>query len=181
MATQQTPTEQDVAIFKQFLSYPFHSDEKFQAGLKTLSSDADVGKAKWFYFSKFVKPFDYSLFLAWKASQPSEPTQTTPQPSSSDSTPPPAADTATSTSSEPPYPRSFHELCEMVARGEPIPGIRKIPDKLSEEKPSTSVMAPRKKPWEKNKGDTAVESSAEGGITGNGYENTNAFEAAPLQ
>ena len=49
---------------------------------------------------------------------------------------------------QPKYPRSFQELCEMVARGEPIPGIMQIPDKINEGTPSVPTLTPRKKPWE---------------------------------
>lgn len=41
----------------------------------------------------------------------------------------------------------------MIMNGEPIPGIRKIPDKLNDGKESESVLARRegsgKKPWER--------------------------------
>jgi len=47
-----------------------------------------------------------------------------------------------------PYPTSFAHIVELITTGQPIPGIREIPNKLSEEKPSESVQSKRKKPWE---------------------------------
>ncbi|TPX41330.1 hypothetical protein SeLEV6574_g06151 [Synchytrium endobioticum] len=51
---------------------------------------------------------------------------------------------------QPKYPRSFQELCSMVARGEPIPGIIQIPDKINEGTPSVPSLTPKKKPWERD-------------------------------
>ncbi|KAF8426688.1 hypothetical protein EV426DRAFT_445895 [Tirmania nivea] len=47
-----------------------------------------------------------------------------------------------------PYPTSFAHIVELITTGQPIPGIREIPNKISEEKPSESVQNKRKKPWE---------------------------------
>ena len=43
---------------------------------------------------------------------------------------------------------SLAEVMELVQRGEPVPGIRQIPNTLSEETPAPSTMQPRPKPWE---------------------------------
>lgn len=47
-----------------------------------------------------------------------------------------------------PYPTSFAHIVELITTGQPIPGIREIPNKISEEKPSESIQSKRKKPWE---------------------------------
>jgi hypothetical protein len=45
---------------------------------------------------------------------------------------------------------SFDEIVELISTGKQVPGIRKIPDQLSTDPPSTSSSsAPPKKPWEK--------------------------------
>jgi len=49
---------------------------------------------------------------------------------------------------KPKYPKSFYEICEMIAKGLPIPGIRQIPNKINEGTPSKPSMKPRPKPWE---------------------------------
>lgn len=52
-----------------------------------------------------------------------------------------------------PYPSSFADVVALISRGEPIPGVREIPDQLAEGEPSKPVLAsdeskrPRK-PWE---------------------------------
>ena len=45
---------------------------------------------------------------------------------------------------------SFDEIIQLITTGQPVPGIRQIPDQLSAEPPSaSSVPAPPKKPWER--------------------------------
>ncbi|KAH8918497.1 hypothetical protein BT69DRAFT_1338117 [Atractiella rhizophila] len=53
---------------------------------------------------------------------------------------------------EEPEKLSFARLVQMIERGEPIPGIKEIPDRLSDEKPSKSTAEVRRKPWEKEGG-----------------------------
>ncbi|KAJ2820865.1 hypothetical protein IWW50_004888, partial [Coemansia erecta] len=43
---------------------------------------------------------------------------------------------------------SFAEVVQMIASGKEIPGIRDIPDQLSEEQPSESTLRAPPKPWE---------------------------------
>jgi hypothetical protein len=50
---------------------------------------------------------------------------------------------------QPQYPLSFQEICELIASGKPVPGIRQIPNRLNDQEPSKSTMKPRPKPWEK--------------------------------
>ncbi|KAJ3166261.1 hypothetical protein HDU88_003485 [Geranomyces variabilis] len=173
------------AVFAQFAAYDWDTDQRFQAGLKSIlppppppsesnatTPDAAVAleQAKFFYFSKFIHPIEKEPYLAWKASS-STTTSTLPDSSLSSSSsstnepnartqvPPPSvpasgdAPTTTTQSTnlggDANYPRSFQEICEMVARGDEVPGIRQIPDKLNDAPPSTSALGPRKKPWEK--------------------------------
>jgi Family of unknown function (DUF5572) len=45
---------------------------------------------------------------------------------------------------------SFEEIIQLITTGQPVPGIRQIPDQLSTELPSaSSIPVPPKKPWEK--------------------------------
>ncbi|KAJ3156180.1 hypothetical protein HDU86_004148 [Geranomyces michiganensis] len=138
------------------------------------SDPAALAQAQFFYFSKFVHPIDKERYMAWKASSSSSSSSSSScacaTPSSSmtlsqtDSAPPPPQlqsenDTATSPTvpssnnnnlgGDAHYPRSFQEICEMVARGDEVPGIRQIPDRLNDAAPSASALGPRKKPWEK--------------------------------
>ncbi|GAA5840003.1 hypothetical protein JCM3766R1_000638 [Sporobolomyces carnicolor] len=62
----------------------------------------------------------------------------------------PSSTAATSTESDqPPYPLSFAHLAQLIATGAPIPGIRDIPDKVTEERPSESTRPIQRKPWER--------------------------------
>ncbi|KAI9105739.1 hypothetical protein DFS34DRAFT_26476 [Phlyctochytrium arcticum] len=174
--SQEVPTKSnsdaESATLEKFLEYQWNNDQRFQQGLSSilakyahtplsedekLAQENAVEKAKCFYFDKFVSPFTYAQLQRWKESKPTIPDTSQP-PSSHQSTPAvpletaSTTDTSSSSETQPRYPSSFQELCEMVARGEEVPGIKEIPDKLNEQKPSESKMAPKKKPWEVQKG-----------------------------
>ena len=55
-------------------------------------------------------------------------------------------------SSEPPapYPSSFSQIVELITTGQPIPGIKEIPNTVLEGQDSQAAPAKRKKPWEKD-------------------------------
>lgn len=53
---------------------------------------------------------------------------------------------------EAPKPASFAEICDMIAEGKPIPGIKDIPDTILEGQASENQTAARRKPWEKGDG-----------------------------
>ncbi|KAK9899719.1 hypothetical protein P389DRAFT_207353 [Cystobasidium minutum MCA 4210] len=76
---------------------------------------------------------------------------------------------------QPRYPLSFDELAEMIATGAHIPGIREIPDKLNEEKPSEPVLAKTRvrKPWEvEGAPQTSDSSQSLAAVLGQGHEET---------
>ncbi|KAK3067484.1 hypothetical protein LTR53_015621 [Teratosphaeriaceae sp. CCFEE 6253] len=69
---------------------------------------------------------------------------------------PPDGDQATApaqvngtTSSAPTHPATFAEICDMIAEGKPIPGIKDIPDTILEGHASEKKASGRMKPWEK--------------------------------
>jgi hypothetical protein len=47
-----------------------------------------------------------------------------------------------------PYPTSFQHIVELITTGQPVPGIKEIPNVLNEAPPSESARPARKKPWE---------------------------------
>jgi hypothetical protein len=61
-----------------------------------------------------------------------------------------------------PKPASFAEICDMIAEGKPIPGIKDIPDTILEGQASESQAARRKKPWEKENQGVPAGGAAEG-------------------
>ena len=54
-----------------------------------------------------------------------------------------------------PAPATFAEICDLIAEGKPIPGIKDIPDTVLEGQGTESQSHRRKKPWEN--GSTTVE------------------------
>ncbi|KAG0018882.1 hypothetical protein BGZ81_010032 [Podila clonocystis] len=154
------PTQEQ--IYAQFESYNFDNDTTFQTGLKSIL-DKNLGKtekeqedavrnAKFFYFSRFVHNFDYQQYLAWRAAGGSGITQGTheiKEDQRSTETAPVQEAESSSSDANPSYPKSFQEICELIASGKPIPGIRQIPNNLAEGTPSAPKLAPKPKPWER--------------------------------
>lgn len=46
------------------------------------------------------------------------------------------------------YPTSFAHIVELITTGQPIPGIREIPNVLNAAPPSEATRPKRRKPWE---------------------------------
>ena len=57
-----------------------------------------------------------------------------------------------------PYPTSFSQIVELITSGEPIPGIKEVPDTVLEGQASHATTAKRKKPWERDDLDAGDES-----------------------
>ena len=49
-----------------------------------------------------------------------------------------------------PYPTSFSQIVELITSGDPIPGIKKVPDTVLQGRSSQPTTVKRKKPWEKD-------------------------------
>jgi hypothetical protein len=45
---------------------------------------------------------------------------------------------------------SFNHIVELITTGQPIPGIKEIPDTVLEGQKSEAITTRRKKPWEKD-------------------------------
>ena len=56
--------------------------------------------------------------------------------------------TTTEASPPPPYPQSFSHLVELITTGQPIPGIKDVPNILLTGQGSSALESKRKKPWE---------------------------------
>lgn len=118
--------------FKRFDSYSFDNDQTFQQGISRLSSSPlDLEKAKHFYYSTCIEPFSLAEYQLWK--------------STTNGSPPVIAEKDFSQK-----PLNFADIAQMVARGEPIPGIRDIPDTVHTIDPNHKnlSMKPVPKPWE---------------------------------
>ena len=51
-----------------------------------------------------------------------------------------------------PYSTSFNHIVELISSGQPIPGIKEIPDTVLEGQATQAAKPQRKKPWEKDAG-----------------------------
>lgn len=60
----------------------------------------------------------------------------------------------------PPYPTSFSQIVDLITNGQPIPGIKDVPDTLLSGQESRAMTAKRKKPWERDGGDGNVDDLA---------------------
>lgn len=61
-----------------------------------------------------------------------------------------------------PYPLSFNHIVELITTGQPIPGIKEIPNTVLEGQASQPAQAKRKKPWEKPRvEDRSVDTASE--------------------
>ncbi|GES99985.1 hypothetical protein GLOIN_2v1537121 [Rhizophagus clarus] len=135
-------------IFEAFENYDFENDTKFQY----------FKKAKYFYYSKIIQEFDYDNYLTWKMntnkSVSSNIENNTVLSSTMISQETLVRDINNNPQSEqtkdnPQYPRTFHQLVEMISKEQPIPGIKQIPNELNKGTPSIPTIKPRPKPWEK--------------------------------
>jgi hypothetical protein len=166
MATSTDSSLEASFLFNQLDEYPWDSDEEFQGGLRAiLGSVQDPAqlehltlRAKCYYYArKSGTKVDFEAYKQWvesgrEAGQPhsSESEQsngaTAVQASESQQT-------GTAVIGDAPKPASFAEICELIAEGKPIPGIKDIPDTVLEGQSTTSQAAKRTKPWEKTGGD----------------------------
>ncbi|KAH0565627.1 hypothetical protein GP486_000985 [Trichoglossum hirsutum] len=166
------PDPQD-HLFEQVENYPWDQDADFQSGLEAIlgpspSPEQVQGltlRARCFYYERKhnCPELKFDSYSAWRAqrnlpavsdatsnsgSSRSPPTTT---PSTSQNEPQAAASTSNSAPDpSAPYPNSFARIVDLITRGEPIPGIKHIPDTVLFGKESESRTAKRLKPWEKD-------------------------------
>ncbi|KAL8853332.1 MAG: hypothetical protein Q9221_001808 [Calogaya cf. arnoldii] len=183
MSTQQTSSSSAVpetSVFEQIESYPFSTDSEFQTGLSTILSSNPAQdpelltlRARCFYFArKHHTTVNFESYKRWRLDQ-NLPSATVnrvgPVPENqvngiaqergkADVNPEqelnePAA----------PYPSSFSQIVDLITKGEPIPGIKEIPDTLLAGQESLPATAKRKKPWEKDQALEGVRNTTLGG------------------
>jgi hypothetical protein len=166
MATTTDSSLESSFIFNQLDEYPWDSDEEFQGGLRAiLGSVQDPAqvehltlRAKCYYYArKSGSKVDFEAYQRWvesgrEAGQPDtlelEQSNGTAAAQVSES-----QQTGSGVMGDAPKPASFAEICELIAEGKPIPGIKDIPDTVLEGQSTTSQAAKRTKPWEKTGGD----------------------------
>jgi hypothetical protein len=162
MATETTPDGHDEPLFHQLDRYNWDDDQEFQGGLQAiLGSVQDAQqvehltlRAKCYYFArKAGQPVDFDGYKRWVESGKTMNTSGTRE--AGDSLEPAdvpsqaTQNTADGGMGDAPKPASFAEICDLIAEGKPIPGIKDIPDTILEGQASERQAEARKKPWEK--------------------------------
>ncbi|KAK8247018.1 hypothetical protein HDK90DRAFT_461806 [Phyllosticta capitalensis] len=97
-------------------------------------------------------------------SQPPAPTSASPAPPQTQTAPSSSAAAPASSNSpdDAPYPTSFAHIVELITTGQPIPGIKEIPDTVLEGQGTAPTASRRRKPWERETGTTTAATGAAG-------------------
>ena len=61
-----------------------------------------------------------------------------------------------------PYPTSFSQIVDLITTGQPIPGVKEVPDTLLTGQESQATTAKRRKPWEQERvGNVNIDNAAD--------------------
>lgn len=93
-----------------------------------------------------MPPIDLAAYKSWLASRSQSAEDSQKANAGTDLPDSPSANTPSL--SEPTYPSSFAHIVELIATGQPIPGIQEIPDTVLTGHDISSEKPPRRKPWE---------------------------------
>ncbi|KAK5133349.1 hypothetical protein LTR08_007783 [Meristemomyces frigidus] len=172
MATQIEAGAEDALsssayLFTQLDTYPWSGDQEFQGGLRAILGSVQdplqvehlTLRAKCYYYArKAGATVDFDGYKSWVESREAEAAGEANGVSNESMQLP--VDERTEASSEggggmteAPKPASFADICDMIAQGKPIPGIKDIPDTVLEGQASESSVGGRRKPWEERKGE----------------------------
>ena len=113
---------------------------------------------------KYNVPIDFTAYSTWHSQHIAQ------SPIGNDNPPHPPSDcqvstapasqsptsTAVSDKQAAPYPLSFNHVVDLITSGEPIPGIKEVPDTVLEGQASNTTKLARKKPWEKSNDDESI-------------------------
>ena len=176
---QGAPCSQPDSIYTELESYPFSQDPQFQSGLSSILSshpnayDTQVDhltlRARCFYFArKRGISIDFAAYQKWRedggidrAATDHGAREMNGVGGAQDSVSGRAVTTVEEGAAtlqdeeegaaepEAPYPVTFNQIVELIANGQPIPGIKDIPDTVLEGRKSQAVVSTRRKPWEK--------------------------------
>ncbi|TKA66049.1 hypothetical protein B0A55_09638 [Friedmanniomyces simplex] len=180
MAAETDPDDglDSTCLFHQLDAYPWDDDQEFQGGLRAIlgsvQDPAQVAhlnlRAKCYYYArKSGTQVDFDGYKRWVESNASGSTATNGNAAQLPNGVIDAAGveegygdaTGDGGMAHAPKPASFAEICDMIAEGKPIPGIKDIPDTILEGQASDSQAQKRRKPWEKG---AAVDLVGAGGV-----------------
>ncbi|KAI5368196.1 hypothetical protein Slin15195_G033300 [Septoria linicola] len=157
MATMEVSSSDNTALYHQLDDYNWAADQEFQGGLAAILGSVQdphqvehlTLRAKCYYFArKAGTPVDFDGYKNWVEARGGGGAGVNGGSGvgGAQLQPPPVNDGAMG---DAPKPASFAEICDMIAEGKPIPGIKDIPDTILEGQASDTQAEKRKKPWEK--------------------------------
>jgi hypothetical protein len=135
-------------LFHQLDNYPWNDDQEFQSGLKAiLGSTQDQAQLEHLTLRGYKRWVEGEKETGETNGLQMGPEAPAVQPVESQT-----ASTGTGSMGDAPKPASFAEICDLIAEGKPIPGIKDIPDTVLEGQSTASQATKRIKPWEKTSG-----------------------------
>jgi hypothetical protein len=162
----------NTSLFQSLDAYPWDSDPEFQGGLSAILGSVQdpqqiahlTLRAKCYYYArKAGTSVDFDGYKAWTEQRRNgtgengydgddDIAAVSDLIASSNITASTGGDVDAAASGLPeaPKPASFAEICDLIAEGKPIPGIKDIPDTVLEGQKSTSQAESRRKPWERS-------------------------------
>ena len=143
-------------LYQQLDAYPWAADEEFQGGLRAILGSVQdpqqvdhlTLRAKCYYYArKAGTPVDFDGYKSWvEGGRPESWTRGTENGGDAVNAEAGAQnDQSAGGMGDAPKPASFAEICEMIAEGKPIPGIKEIPDTILEGQASETQAEKRKK------------------------------------
>ena len=189
MTTPQSLSQPDrppsqSTIFATLDSYPWSTDPDFQSGLSSIlssSSNSDPSqteyltlRARCFYYAqKTSLPVDFAAYQDWRTHRRAQ--EPSPDKIDRGSHRKNGADEAKgengadlsrhvmrrSDEQQPsaPYPTTFGRIVELIGSGQPIPGIKDVPDTVLQGQASQASAERRRKPWER--GDSRIQAATD--------------------
>lgn len=159
MASPAVETSDSTVLFHQLDSYPWAEDQEFQGGLRAILGSVQdpqqvehlTLRAKCYYYArKAGSAVDFDGYKNWVESRRVGGAGNNANNGTSGETVAVQGQQADGGMGDAPKPASFAEICDMIAEGKPIPGIKDIPDTILEGQASDQQAQGRKKPWEKS-------------------------------
>lgn len=164
MASQVADISDSTLLFHQLDSYPWADDQEFQGGLRAILGSVQdpqqvehlTLRAKCYYYArKAGAAVDFDGYKNWVESRRTTGGANGSSSSTGGGTLSAQTQQADGGMGDAPKPASFAEICDMIAEGKPIPGIKDIPDTILEGQASDRQAQGRKKPWEERSANQA--------------------------
>ncbi|MCJ1285381.1 hypothetical protein MMC26_004721 [Xylographa opegraphella] len=151
----------DTELFHQLDTYQWASDEEFQSGLRAIlgpdpkpeQAEQLTLRARCFYYSrKHNLAVDFDAYREWHARLGSS-TQMKLEDAVNQS-----SEKFEDRAAEPPapYPLSFSHIVDLITSGQPVPGVKDIPNTVLDGQASQATRPQRRKPWETARSNVAA-------------------------